>query len=345
MKPTSLTVTAVIPMRNEASHIAKCLDSILRTSLPASELEVLVVDGMSADGSRDIVAERAAAHSSIRLLDNPAHIVPVGLNIGIREAAGRVIVIVGAHCEYPPDYLLSCVQELERTGADVVGGTLITHPGADTLVARAVALMTRHPFGVGGSSFRTGKAGGFVDTVPYGAYRREVFDRVGMFSEKLVRNQDFEFNARVGAAGGKLFLSPRICVNYYNVPSFRRLVKQAFNNGLWLARMWFLSPTSFRMRHAIPLIFVSVLLLCLALSPVVHWAGSIGLMVVAAYTAAAVFAAGQISRCHGARYFFPLLALFFTHHVMYGTGTLVSVVHAVRATSNPPLRTSQVNQA
>jgi len=178
MKPAALTVTAVIPMRNEAGHIAKCLESILNTSLPASELEILVVDGMSTDRSRDIVAECAAIHGSIRLLDNPAQIVPIGLNIGICEARGRVIVIIGAHCEYPQDYLLTCVQELQRTGADVVGGTLITNPGADTLVARGVALMTGHPFGVGGSAFRTGKAGGFVDTVPYGAYRRDVFERL-----------------------------------------------------------------------------------------------------------------------------------------------------------------------
>jgi glycosyltransferase involved in cell wall biosynthesis len=336
MKPASLTVTAVIPMRNEAGHIAKCLESILCTSLPASELEILVVDGMSTDRSRDIVAEYAAIHVSIRLLDNPAKIVPAGLNIGIREARGRVIVIIGAHCEYPHDYLLTCVQELQRTGADVVGGTLITNPGADTLVARGVALMTGHPFGVGGSAFRTGKAGGFVDTVPYGAYRRDVFERVGLFSEKLIRNQDFEFNARVRAAGGKLFLSPLIRINYFNVPSLSRLVKQAFGNGLWLARMWFLSPPSFRMRHAIPLIFVLVLLLCLLLSPVLAWAGIVGLIVLAAYATAAVYAAGQISGSKGVRYFFPLLGLFFIHHVMYGTGTLVSFVHAVRSASTTP---------
>ncbi len=334
MKPAVLTVTAIIPMRNEASHIAKCIESILRTSLPASELEILVVDGMSTDRSREIVAGYAASHVSIRLVDNPAQIVSAALNIGIREARGRVIVIVGAHCEYPHDYLSICVQELQRTGADVVGGTLITNPGADTLVARGVALMTRHPFGVGGSAFRTGNSGGFVDTVPYGAYRREVFERVGLFNEKLVRNQDYELNARVRAAGGKLFLSPLIRINYFNVPSLSRLVKQAFNNGLWLAQMWFSSPPSFRVRHAVPLIFVLVLLLCLALSPVLAWAGIAGLIVVAAYAAAAIYSAGQISRSNGVRYFFPLLGLFFINHVMYGTGTLVSFVHTVRATSN-----------
>src|SRR5581483_7609831 len=250
MELSSPVVTVIIPMRNEEDRIARCLDSILANDFPHDRLEILVVDGRSTDGSRQIVGNYAARCPLIHILENRDRIVPQGLNLGIREARGDIIMIMGAHCEYPRNYISTCVRELDRTHADVVGGVLNTRPGSHTLVARAVALVTQHLFGVGGSAFRTRKSGGFVDTVPYGAYRRNVFERVGLFNKKLARNQDFEFNARVRGAGGKLFLASELEINYYNVPTFTRFASQAFRNGLWLSRMWMTSPSSFRVRHA-----------------------------------------------------------------------------------------------
>lgn len=333
MRPPSIAVSVVIPMRNEECRIGPCLDSITRNEFPPEQLEILVVDGGSTDSSRVMVTERAARFPGIRLLDNPHKVVSAGLNLGLREAVGRVIIIMGAHAEYSPRYIKTCLQELEATNADAVGGVLETQPGGDTLVARAIALMTQHPFGVGGSAFRTRRGRGYVDTVPYAAYRRPVFERVGLFNESLIRNQDFEFNARVRRAGGKLFLSSQIETKYYQVPDVKRLVIQAFNNGFWLPPMWFSSPGSLRLRHSVPGAFVGVLLGSLMLLPV--GAGFVipGALALLLYGIAVTLTAGQIARHEGGRFFLPVSALFFTHHMVYGAGTLAGLVSsAIRST-------------
>jgi glycosyltransferase involved in cell wall biosynthesis len=329
MPMPSLAVTVIIPMRNEERRIGRCLESIMANDFPQERMEILVVDGMSDDRSAGIAAEYSGRFPIIRVVENRKRIVPAGLNLGILQARGEVIIIMGAHCEYPHKYISTCVSELERTQANVVGGMLNTRPGADTLIARAIALMTQHPFGVGGSAFRTRSGNRYVDTVPYGAYRRDVFETVGIFDEHLARNQDFEFNARVRRAGGKLFLSADIEVDYYNAADFKRLVSQAFQNGLWLARMWMVSPASFRLRHAVPLAFVSVLLLSGMLGLLNSGAMQFGTLVLSIYLLAAAVCAIQIARRESSRFFLPLVGLFFAHHVAYGLGTLTGVVKAV----------------
>ena len=340
MHTSTPTVTVIIPMRNEERRIARCLASILANDFPHDKLEILVADGMSEDRSAQVIARYSADFPIVRRIENHKRIVPAGLNLGIAQARGDLVIIMGAHCQYPHDYISTCVRELERTHADVVGGVLNTLPGSNTLIARSIALMTSHPFGVGSSSFRTRSGCRFVDTVPYGAYRREVFERVGVFDEALARNQDFELNARVRRAGGKLFLSEDLTVDYYNVPNFRRLLSQAFNNGLWLAKMWLHSCSSFRLRHAIPLVFVSVLLACFGFGLANGVALLIGESIFALYSVAAMFSASQISHRQGVRFFFPVLALFFAHHFAYGLGTLAGFLNSVRSGSNSERTTS-----
>ncbi len=343
MKSTALEVTVVVPMRNEERRIGPCLDSILANDFPKDRLEILVVDGMSSDRSPAIVADRAVRFPRIRMLRNEGRIVSCGLNVGIRQARGQVIIIMGAHCEYPSNYISACIAELARTRAHAVGAMLHTLPGANTLIGHAIALMTQHPFGVGRSAFRTREAGREVDTVPYGAYRREVFERVGLFNEQLVRNQDFEFNARVRKAGGRLYLSPDLEVAYYNVPTFKRLAVQAYRNGFWLSEMWCVSPASFRIRHAIPLLFVATLLGSALLAPFSTWATAVATLTLSAYLVAGTTAAGQIAFRTGAKFFFPLVALFFTHHFLYGFGTLVGLRSGFRHRS--PLDNTRLTEA
>lgn len=325
MQPPSLAVSVIVPMRNEEAHISACLDSILANCAGIGEAEILVVDGMSTDGSRAVVEERARRSDCIHLFSNPAKTVGAGLNIGVQAARGRVIVIMGAHAVYPRDYLAVCLRELERTGADALGGLLRTVPGANTIVARAVALMSQHSFGVGRSRFRIRQGGAYVDTVPYGAYRREVFDSIGMFEEKLVRNQDFEFNARLQRSGGRLYLSNEIETEYYNVPDCKRLVKQAFANGFWLPRMWWTTAASFRLRHVAPAAFVTLIIGALTLATVWKTAIFLAAGAVALYAAAAVVAALQIASRNGGVFFFPVLGLFFLQHMSYGLGTLAGL--------------------
>jgi len=321
MTPASIAVTVIVPMRNEERRIGRCLDSILANEFDHQQMEILVVDGCSTDRSRAIVAERAARGDTVKLLDNPAKIVSAALNIGIRNARGQVIIILGAHAEFSRTYIKTCLQELSARDADVVGGILETRPGESSATAGAIALMSQHPLGVGGS-FRTKRKSGYVDTVPYGAYRREVFENVGLFNEQLVRNQDFEFNARVYGSGGKLFLSTKISSVYYNVGKFRSLMRQAFNNGSWLPRMWITSPLSVRWRHVVPAAFVATLLAALLLGSIARSSLIFAISLFAMYALAVTITAAQMARSEGGRLFFPLAATFVIHHFSYGAGTL-----------------------
>jgi len=330
VRPASIQVTVIVPMRNEEQRIARCLDSILENDFDLRQIEVLVVDGCSTDRSRDIVTKHAVACGSIKILDNPAKIVSAALNIGIRHARGEVIIIMGAHAEYSRDYIRACLRELNATGADVVGGILETRPGAQTNVGRAIATMSQHRFGVGGSAFRTSHESRYVDTVPYGAYRREIFENVGLFNEQLIRNQDFEFNARVGKAGGKLFLSTKIRAAYYNVADLRSLMRQAFSNGRWLPAMWLASPVTLRLRHAVPALFMTVLVLALTFGLLHKLFLLCGLTILVFYAAVVIVMATLIARKQGRQLFIPLLSTFVLHHFAYGIGTLAGLIACAR---------------
>ena len=330
MNPASIPVTVIVPMRDEERHIARCLASILENDVDSGQMEILVVDGCSTDRSREIAMEVAATCDSIKVLDNPPRIVSAALNIGIRNARGSVIIIMGAHAEYSRDYISSCLHELEATGADVVGGILETRPGGKSNVAEAIAMMSQHRLGVGGSAFRTSHESRYVDTVPYGAYRREVFERAGLFNEQLVRNQDFEFNARVCKAGGKLFLSANVRAAYYNAADLQSLLRQAFGNGRWLPAMWLSSPTALRLRHAVPALFVTILGLALTLGLFHKSFLLLGLTIFSVYALAVMVAATLICRERGSRLFIPLLSAFFTHHFAYGIGTLAGLTACAR---------------
>ncbi len=225
-------VSVIMPCRNEQAHIRRCLASVLASGYPAHRMEILVVDGASSDGTGEIVAELTRTEPRIRLLHNPQRIVPTALNLAIREAAGEVIVRLDAHNEYPPDYIPRLVEWLERSGADNVGGSWITRPGAPTPVAEGIALALAHPFGIGNARYRLGVSEPTpVDTVPFGCYRRDVFTRIGLFDEELVRNQDDEFNLRLIRAGGTILLVPDVVSYYHARTTFRQLARMYYQYG------------------------------------------------------------------------------------------------------------------
>ena len=320
MSKSSITVSIVIPMRNEEKYIGRCLESVLANDFPKEEMEILVADGRSNDRSREIVAGFARLYPQIRLIDNAKKIVPPGLNTAIRQSAGRYIVRMDAHSEYPPNYISACVQELSNGTADVVGGRLITRAGAETLSARAIALLSQHPFGVGNSGFRLGWHGRYVDTVPFGAFRREIFDRVGLFREGLVRHQDFEMNARIRRAGGKIFLSPDIFLNYYNLPTIPKMLGRGFRDGLWVGRAWTRYPISFCWRHCAPLALFSGILLPLLLGKFIHGAPIVSLLILGLYLMLMLVSSLQIALRHGLRIFAVLPPLFLAFHAICAVG-------------------------
>src|SRR5688572_1516136 len=202
------TISIVIPCRNEQDHIETCLRSILDQERPRGDVEVIVADGMSTDGTREILQKLAIEDSRLRIVDNPRQITPCGMNAGIKEARGRYVAIMGAHNRYAPDYVCRSVEVLEETGADNVGGAMICE--AESYTQRAIAAAYHSPFSAGGARWHNPEYEGPADTVFGGVYRCEVFERIGFFDEGLVRNQDDEFNLRLTRAGGKIWQSPRI---------------------------------------------------------------------------------------------------------------------------------------
>ena len=339
-------ISIIIPMRNEARHIEACLQSMLDQDYPTDRMEILVADGCSNDGSRGIVERFAVPHPNVILLENPEQIVPTGLNRAIHRSKGKYVLRADAHAEYADDYLSKCVSYLAKTGAQNVGGPLITLPGGENLSARVVAALTSHPVVVGGSKFRTSMKEEYADGAFFGAFPRVLFDRIGYFNEALVRHQDNEFNSRILQYGGKIFKTPKIVVRYYNQSTLRGLYRQAFRNGMWHVLSLLGNPASFKFRYFAPFGFVCWLLTfgVLSLLHPLFLVPMLGCLVV--YGAVAAWVTVQLGREYG-----PVVAgcvptSMFSYHVAYGLGTVVGLVRfglfggnarrRARAGSRPP---------
>lgn len=248
-----------MPIRNEAGRIAGTLASVLDQDVDPERLEVLVVDGCSEDDTRAVVAATAAGDPRVRVLDNPEGIVPTAMNRGLAEARGDVIVRVDGHCALPRDYLRRCEELLSETGADCVGGMIESLPSGDGVVARAIALAMASRFGTG-AGFRVGAAEpGPVDTLAFGAYRREVFDRIGTFDEELVRNQDDELNLRLTRTGGVIWMDPSLRSRYWTRADLRSLWRQYFQYGVFKVRVAQKHRGVASWRHLAPLALVLAL--------------------------------------------------------------------------------------
>ncbi len=318
-------VTVIAPCRNEVTFIKNTLNSVLQSDYPADLIEFFVVDGMSNDGTRGIVEEMARRDSRIKLLDNPAKIVPTAMNIGIKAAKGEYIVRIDCHAKFPLDYISKCIEVSHKTGADNVGGYWTTLPGADTPVAKAIASATSCGFGVGNSIFRLNGPECEVDTVPFGTYRKELFDRIGLYDERLVRNQDIELNSRIRKNGGKIVISPEIKLSYYNRSTYTGIWQQSFNNGLWNPYTIWLVGGGLSIRHFIPMVFV-LSLVFLTIGSWFFWPISILLAVdVILYSSVAVIFTTRTAKennVSGLRVFWAFIVL----HVAYGIGSLWGII-------------------
>jgi cellulose synthase/poly-beta-1,6-N-acetylglucosamine synthase-like glycosyltransferase len=231
-------VSVIIPCLNERDYIERCLDSVVASGYPLEKLEVIVVDGMSADGTRDVLRDYAKTHSFFKLVDNPQQIIPKALNLGFRASKGSVILRMDAHTTYAPDYIPQCVEWLLKTGADAVGGVLVTKAAAPTRMAEAIAAGMSSLFGVGDSYFRIGSSvPRYVDTVPFGCYRREILEKAGLFDEHMSRSEDDEFHTRLVQRGGKILLVPQIVSSYYARATLSELAWQYFSYGSFKPRV------------------------------------------------------------------------------------------------------------
>jgi len=322
-----MKVSIIIPCRNEKKFIGKCLDSIIAQNYPKDKLEVLVIDGMSEDGTREIVRQRTEKHPFIKVINNPNRIVPPALNVGIRQAKGDVIIRMDAHSVYEVDYIAKCVNYLNQHNADNVGGVCVTLPGSDSLLAKSIALTLSHPFGVGNSYFRIGlKEPRYVDTVPFGCYKKEVFEKIGLFNENLVRNQDIELNLRLKKSGGKILLVPEIISYYHARSTLRTLGKNNFLNGLWVIYSTKFAKMPFSLRHLIPFFFVMSLAGSLVLSLFYYPCIYLFAFIIGLYLVVNIFFSIKLSLKNGLKHFPALILSFSTLHFSYGLGSLCGII-------------------
>jgi SAM-dependent methyltransferase/GT2 family glycosyltransferase len=262
--PSEPTVSVVLPVRNEGSFIDQSLGAVLNQE-GVAPAQVIVVDGNSDDGTaeraRAVAAERSAA---VSVLDNPDRIVPISMNLGLGRATGDVIVRVDGHCVIAPDYLRRCLDALAATGAECVGGPMATV--GETPTARAIAAAQSSRVGVGGVAFRTSTEAAWVDTLAFGAYRREVFDRIGTFDEALVRNQDDELNLRLTRAGGRIWMDPSVRSTYFSRGTLAGLWRQYHGYGFYKLAVMRKHRTVPSPRHLAPAAFVGAAAGSVALS-------------------------------------------------------------------------------
>ena len=318
-----IIVSVVMPVYNEEKYVEKCVDSLLLQDYPQNNMEWIFVDGRSTDRTVELLKRYQERYPAlIRILYNRKKIVPCAMNIGIEASQGKYIVRLDAHADYARDYISKCVYYLENTDAENVGGAIETK--ANGFVGNMIAKMLSSKFGVGNSQFRTNGESGYVDTVPFGAFRREVFSKYGGYDERLVRNQDNEMNFRIRKNGGKIYLSDDIHLSYYCRDSIKGISAMARKNGMWNIITMRLCPGSMGLRHFIPLLFV-VSIFFLILSGIAHplfWM-LLG-MELSLYLLLDVLATSR--RATGIGEFCILIFLFPIFHVAYGLGSMEGII-------------------
>lgn len=313
-------VTIAMPCLNEERFIETCVQSVLAQDYPKDAIEVLVADGRSSDGTRDILARLSREDPRIKMIDNPERIQAAGMNHIIRAARGEIVIRMDVHCEYASDYVRTCVDVLDRTGADNVGGAQRARP--TTFFQRALCAALTSGLGVGGAKYRSPETEGFVDTVFLGAFRRRIFDTVGMYDPGAITNEDAELNQRILASGGKVYLSRAIVVHYHPRESMRALAEQYFKYGRGRARTLLAHGKLLSLRPVIPFLGVTGGAMLLATSGV-H---SITPLAFGAYAVATAVEAVRVGRHAGIAAVPVVWAIFPVLHVSHGVGFAAGLV-------------------
>lgn len=331
MKPHSKSATLpyisiIIPCRNEDRFIRNCLDSVLAQDFSKERMEILVVDGMSQDGTRQIIQNSYSTYSFIKVLDNPDGITPSAFNVGIRYSKGEIILIMGAHSTYQYDYISKCVNNLMESGADNVGGVCKVLPGSNTMAAKSIAYALCSAFGMGNSYFRVGSnKNRYVDTVFGGCYRKQLFDRIGLFDVDLIRGQDTEFNTRIIKNGGKILLVPEI-VSYYSArDTLLKLWKMEWQYGHFKPLVIKKVGRLFTVRQVVAPLFVFVLALSVILSFFSNTFSFLFFGVLGVYLIANLAFSFKIARKESLRCFCLLPIVFAVIHFAWGTGFLKGI--------------------
>jgi len=325
-------ISVVIPCRNEEGYIGTVLRNIQEQDYPSGQMEIIVIDGESDDGTLSEIREIAKKDDRILIVSNPRRIVPTALNLGIGKSTGEIIVRMDAHCEYPSNYISYLVENLQKLNADNVGVTMRAFPRNKSLKAFAISKAISSPFGVGNSHHRTGTSKPVeMDSVPFGCYWRKVFDEIGFFDEELVRNQDDEFNARLGKNGGKIILLPDIEIKYLARDTFGKIARMFYYYGFFKPLVNKKVGTPATIRQFVPPLFLLSLIALVVISIIkLQWGIWFGAITFLPYILLNLLVSitAAINSGRPAIVFY-LIPLFFLIHISYGWGYIRGFVNFI----------------
>lgn len=326
----SMVISIICPILNEERYIADTIESFLSQQCEGIELEILLVDGMSTDNTRIIIQQYQTNHRNLRLLDNPNKKTPFAFNIGLKEAKGNYVAILGAHCRYMPNYVEICYNELIRTNSVGCSGQVVPTSKNQDLESKLVRGVLSSPFGVSGYSFRT-IGEGYVHSVNFPVFEKSKLAEMGGYNTDMHRNQDNAMNQKLIDSGYKLFCTAKTSCNYFIPDKLNNLFKYAFKNGYWNIKSLTNNSRSMKIYHFVPLIFTFCLLTTLGLGTVEKatsqssnlWqifvlGAGLHLIVGCLYALKSFLHSKEVSSI-------LLPVMFFTFHFMYGLGSIISI--------------------
>jgi glycosyltransferase involved in cell wall biosynthesis len=326
-----MKVSLIIPCYNEENNIQDLLAAICEQSFPITDLEVIIADGMSSDRTRDKIQEFAESvpELKIRVLDNTKRTIPTALNLAIQAANGEYIIRMDAHSQPHPNYIEYCLRALEAGKGDNVGGVINVKQEDRGWIAQSIATAAAHPLGVGDARYRTGTKAQEVDTVPFGAFHTSLIDKVGLFDESLLSNEDYEFNVRIRKMGGKIWLDPEIKASYLSRSTIKALAAQYWRYGFWKLRMLTRYPETLRWRQLAGLFVLSWLVWGI-LSIWFQWARWLLLAQAVIYFLSLLIGGIQAAIQYKKTYLVIGLPLaIITMHFSWGTGFLWSLIRLI----------------
>jgi len=316
-------VSVIVAVRNDEKYIKECLDSLTGQDYPAGRYEILVVDGRSMDGTREIVANYSKVHHNVRSIDNPRINAAAGRNIGIAEARGKILIMFSGHAYAERNFISNLALKLAACDEFVVGvGCGHETPPGDPYIARSIGLAMGSRFGGYGTTFLRESGEKFVDSIAFTAYRKDVFEKVGPHDERFVVGQDGELNLRIKKAGYRLLYTPETIVYHHKKDSILKFFKHMFEYGRARAKMLKKHRGSFRPIYIFPSLFVLTLIFLGLLSPLHRFIFYMFLLLVGAYLACALASAALVSSKHGLKFMALLPAIYFIEHIGYGLGFL-----------------------
>lgn len=343
----SKIISIIIPCYNEENYIEECLTSILNNDFLDYNYELIIVDGQSSDKTVDIIKNMISSNDRIILLNNPKRIASSAMNIGIRKSIGDIIFRMDVHAIYPVNYIAELLCNMDKYNADNIGCVIDTVPYNSTNKSFIIAKAISHPFGVGNSFFRIGINNvKEVDTVPFGCFKRNVFEQIGLFDEDLVRNQDDEFNARMRKNGMKIFLIPSVRVKYYARDKYMKLFRMYFQYGLYKPLVNKKIGLPATMRQLIPLFFVLFLLFGLIFSLLSEEVLIIYLTIILIYFLINILVSLRIlirNKRNILRNISGFIYSFFLIHFSYGIGYIKGLIYftLIRRKNNNIIKTSR----